>query len=66
VSFCVKQSVFCFTLVCCVLCELCESLRAGLRTLISLTLGVGLMTLISLNPEGLAEDPHQFEPGGLN
>jgi hypothetical protein len=52
--------------VCCVLCELCESLRAGLRTLISLTLGVGLMTLISLNPEGLAEDPHQFEPGGLN
>jgi len=28
VSFCVKQSVFCFTLVCCVLCELCESLLA--------------------------------------
>ena len=28
VSFCVKQSVLCFTLVCCVLCELCESLLA--------------------------------------
>jgi hypothetical protein len=26
VQFCVKQSVLCFTLVCCVLCELCESL----------------------------------------
>ena len=27
-SFCVKQNVLCFTLVCCVLCELCESLLA--------------------------------------
>jgi hypothetical protein len=25
VSFCIKQSVFRFALVCCVLCELCES-----------------------------------------
>ena len=28
VQFCVKQSVLCFTLVCCVLGELCESLLA--------------------------------------
>jgi hypothetical protein len=28
VSFYIKKSVFCFTLVCCVLCELCESVLA--------------------------------------
>jgi hypothetical protein len=28
VSFCMQQSAFCFTLVCCVLCELFESVLA--------------------------------------